>query len=230
MEKTVLKAGVRKTVGKKVKNLRKSGLLPANLFGKGLKSVALELPVKDFLIVYSQAGETGLVELLVDGKTHHTLISGLQVHPVTRYPLHAEFHAVSLTEKLRANVPLILENNSPAVTAGIGLLLQTLNEVEVEALPTDLPERIVIDAGKLTEVDQQITVGGLTIPKGVSVLTPAEEIVVRVAPAVSEEAKKEAEAAAAAEAAKAAEEAAGETVAEATPKPESPNEEKSGEK
>lgn len=204
MKAITLQAQIREVTGKKVKKLRKEGLLPVSVYGKDVKSVALSVPIKEFLKVYGQAGETGLVEMKFDGKGEHTLISNVQIHPVSRLPLHAEFHAVNLKEKIKANVPVELIGQSPAVQNNVGVLLQTVNEIEVEALPTDLPDKIEVDVTKLAEIDQQVTVGELPVPTGVEVLTAKEEIVVKVAPAVSEETKKELEAAAAAaEAAKA---------------------------
>lgn len=197
MQALTLKAQTREIIGKKVKRLRKTGLLPASLYGKDVKSVALSVPLPEFMKVYSKAGETGLVELKYDSTLSHTLISNVQIHPVTRAPLHVEFHAVKLTEKIKAKVPVELTGESPAVANNIGILLHTLNEVEVEALPADLPEKISVDVSKLSEVGQQVTVAQLPVLAGVTVLTPGEEIVVKVASAVSEETKKELAAAAA---------------------------------
>ncbi|MEK7565744.1 MAG: 50S ribosomal protein L25 [Patescibacteria group bacterium] len=205
MEKITLKAVKRKITGKNVKKLRAQGLLPVSLYGKGLKSQSLELPVKDFLIVYRHVKETGLIELSVADKIHHILIANLHLDPVTRLPLHAEFHAVSLTEKIKAHVLIALIGESSVVKDGTGLLLQTLNEIEVEALPADLPEKIEVDVAGLAAVGAQVLVSDLKLPPKVAVLTAKEEIVVKVVPAVSEEAKKEAEAEAAAAVTKAAE-------------------------
>lgn len=212
MQALVLEAQKRKIVGKKVKKLRKEGLIPVSVYGKDVKSEALEVKIPEFMKVYAKAGETGLVELKYDGGSKHTLISNVQMHPVLRSPLHVEFHAVNLKEKIKANVPVELVGESPAVINGVGLLLQTLNEVEVEALPANLPEKLEVDATKLLEVDQQVSVGELKVPADVEVLTDKETVVVKVVSAVSEETKKEL---AAEEAAKAA--AATETPAEGAP-------------
>jgi large subunit ribosomal protein L25 len=203
MTTIALTATARKITGKKVKKVRREGLLPAGLYGKGVTSLSLSVPLKEFLQAYAKTGETGLVEVKCAGKNYHTLIAHVQLHPVTRQPLHAQFHAVSLTEKIKAHVPVILVGKSPAVAAGTGILLPALHEVEVEALPADLPEKLAVEVEKLTEVGQQVTVGDLSVPKGVDIVTSKEEIIVTLAPAVSEAAKKEAE-----EAAKKAAEAA----------------------
>lgn len=208
MKSISLDAKVREITGKKVKKLRKEGFVPVTVYGNGIKSVSLSVPIKEFSVVYKQAGETGLVELKFNGKSEHTLISNVQIHPVNRSVVHAEFHAVKLTEKIKANVPVELVGESSAVQNKVGVLLQTLNEIEVEALPTELPDKIEVEVGELSEIDQQVTVADLKIPSGVIALTPGEEVVVKVAPAVSEETKKELEAEEAAKAAAAAETAA----------------------
>lgn len=220
MEAITLLVKKRDITGKQVKKLRFQGLIPASVFGREIKSISISVPQREFLQIYRKVGETGLIELKLDNQSHHTLVSNVQIHPVSRLPLHVEFHAVNLKEKITANVPLELIGESPAVQNNIGLLLQTLNEVEVEALPADLPEKIGIDVSKLANIDEQITVGELAIPQGVTLITPSEEIVVKVASAVSEETKKELEAEEAAKAAAAAE--AGAAPAESsTPTPES---------
>ncbi len=205
MQAVSLAAKPRDITGKKVKKLRKEGFLPVSLYGKDVKSMNLAVAMPEFMKVYGKVGETGLVDLKYDGGSQSTLIANVQMHPVTRAPLHAEFRAVKLTEKIKANVPVELVGESPAVANNIGLLLQTVKEIEVEALPTDLPEKIEVDAAKLAEVDQRITVAELPVPKEVTVLTEGSEIVVKVVPAVSEETKKELEAEEAAKAAAAAE-------------------------
>lgn len=208
MEASILVAKKRDLVGKKVKKLRREGFVPASIFGKDVKSTSVSVPQKEFLKIYSKVGATGLIELKYDGTSQHTLVANVQIHPVTRAPLHVEFHAVKLTERITADVPLELVGESPAVKNNTGLLLQTINEVQVEALPADLPEKITVDTSKLANVDEQIAVGELSVPKGVTIFTKSEEIVVKVVSAISEETKKEMEAEAAVAAAKAPEPAA----------------------
>lgn len=197
-----LEAVKREIVGKKVRVLRKEGLVPVGVYGKDVKSVALSVNAKEFEKVYDKVGETGLVDLKFDNKTLPVLVKNVQIHPVNRKIIHAELHAVKLTEKIKAKVPVELVGESPAVQNNVGVLLQTLQEIEVEALPTELPEKIEVDVSALSDIGQQVTVSELKIPKGVEVLTDGEELVVKVASAVSEETVKEL---AAEEAAKAAE-------------------------
>lgn len=199
-----LKVEKRTVLGKKSKKLRKSGILPANIYGKGLQSMAVQVPTKDFETLFKAVGETGLVDVMVDGEARPALIKNLQIHPVTHAPLHAEFHQVNLKEKVKTMVPVAVVGEPKAVTDKVGLLLQTMSEVEVEALPTDLPEHIEVNVEPLAAVDEQITVGDLKIPAGVEILTDKAQVVVKISELVSEEAKEQAAAeAAAAEAAKA---------------------------
>jgi large subunit ribosomal protein L25 len=188
-EKIALKVEKRKVLGKKVKKLRKEGILPANIYGKNVKSLAVQVSLKDFLSVYKKVGETGIVEIMVEGEKtpRYVLIHNVQKDPVSDQPLHADFHQVSLTEKITASIPVELVGESPAVQQKLGVLIQPLSEVEVEALPTDLPEQFTIDISSLKEVDQAITVGDLKPPAGVKILTSEKEILVKINPPAKEE-------------------------------------------
>lgn len=205
MKKHELKVSKRTVLGKKVKKLRKEGIFPANIYGKELKSTAIQLPFKDFEKVFKEAGETGLVDVTVDGQVRPSLIHNVQYDPLSHTPLHADFYQVNLKEKVKTMVPIVTAGEPKAVSDKVGLLLQQLSEVEVEALPTDLPEKIEVDVSPLAAVDEQITVAELKIPTGVTLLSDPNQVVVKIGELVTKEAKEEAAAeAAAAEAAKAA--------------------------
>lgn len=181
MSKLAITAEPRKVLGKKVKKIRKEGILPANLFGKDMKSHSLQLQDKDFRKLFKEAGETGVVEVKVKDKTYSALVHTVQKHPVTGKTLHVDFHKVNLKEKITANVPLKLTGESPAEKSGIGLLLQTINEIEVESLPTDIPSQIEVDVSKLEEVGNSIHVSDLMIDKAkVEVKNNPEDVVVSV--------------------------------------------------
>jgi large subunit ribosomal protein L25 len=188
-EKIALKVEKRKVLGKKVKKLRKEGILPANIYGKNVKSLAVQVSLKDFLPVYKKVGETGIMEIMVEGEKtpRYALIHNVQKDPVSDQPLHADFHQVLLTEKITASIPIELVGESPVVQQKLGVLIQPLSEVEVEALPTELPEQFTIDISSLKEVDQAITVGDLKPPAGVKILTSEKEILVKINPPAKEE-------------------------------------------
>ncbi len=202
MKVLALKAQVRNVFGRKVKNLRKQKLLPANVFGKGVTSTALSVQADEFSKVYAKAGETGLIELSWDGQKVPVLTHDVQTHPVTKQFLHVDFRQVNLKEKIEAKVPLLLVGEAAAVTEKTGVLLTLLDEIEVEALPTELPEEIKVYVTHLKEVGEVIKAKQLKLPVGVELKIDGETEIVRVDSLVS----KEAEAEAAAEAAAATEE------------------------
>ncbi len=183
---------MRTVVGRKVKSLRSKGVVPATIYGRNVKSVSVSVAHDAFAKVYTAAGSTGLVELGVDKDVRPVLIHNVQTDPVTNEILHVEFFQVDLKEKVRTNVPLEVAGEAPAVTQKLGVLLVTLNDVEVEALPTELPEKIAIDVSELSEVDQEIKVASLHVPPSVTVLTDANLTVAKIGPLVTKEAEAQA--------------------------------------
>ena len=214
MKRYSLKVEKRKVLGKKVKKLRRDGIIPGNIYGKDIKSQAVQAPAKEFMKVFEEAGETGLVDVSLDSQVIPVLIHN--VHTNYRDDiLHADFFKVNLKEKVKTMVPLEFVGEPKAVVDKTGLLMNIISEVEVEALPTELPEKIEVDVSHLSNIDEQIEVSGLKIPEGVSVLTDPSQVVAKIAELVTKEAQEQAaEEAAAAEAA-AAESAAEEGVAPA---------------
>jgi len=178
-----LKATKRDVFGRKVKRLRKEGLIPANVFGKKVKSEDLSVNGKEFSEVFEKAGETQIIHL----NDKPVLVSGLQIDPVTSEYLHIDFRQVDLTEKITAKVPVELIGESPAEKQSIGTVVQQISEIEVEALPTDLPEKIEVDITTLTEVDQTVFVKDLKVDKKVTIKTDLELIIVKVEPPTKEE-------------------------------------------
>lgn len=184
-----LKIEKRKITGRKVKTLRREGILPANIYGKNIKSLAAQVDLKPFLLVYAKEGETGLVELKIanEEKTRPVLIHNVQLDPVTDSPIHVDFYQVDLTKTVTAEVPIELVGEAPAVKDKIGILIQSLTEVEVEALPAGLPDKLTVDVSSLKAVDELVKVGDLKPPKGVKILTDAGLILVKIEPPAKEE-------------------------------------------
>ncbi len=188
MDKNVLKAESRKIVGRKVKNLRKQGLLPANVSGNKVKSLALQLPLSDFEEIYKEVGETGLIDLHVGSETKPVLVHNVQKHALTDEVIHVDFLQVDLKVKVEADVPVEVVGESPAEKQALGTVVQHLNTIKVEALPMDLPEKFEVSIESLAEVDQAIHVKDLKYDKAkVEVKTNEEEIVVKVEPPQKEE-------------------------------------------
>lgn len=188
MQKQTLKAEVRKISGRKVKNLRKEGILPGNISGKKIKSEAVQVVLKDFEKVYKDVGETGLLTLEIGKDEKPVLIHNLQVNPVSDAPVHVDFLQVDLKEKVEADVPVELTGESPAQKQAIGTVVQYINEIKVEALPMDLPEKFIVDTSGLAEIDQAILVKDLKVDRAkVDIKTGPDEIVVKVEPPQKEE-------------------------------------------
>jgi len=181
MEKISISTEERKILGKKVKNLRKEGKLPANVFGKDFKSKAIQLIEAEFRKVFKEAGETGVVDVKIGKESYPTLIHKIQLDPRTDAILHVDFHKVDLKEKITTHVPIVTEGESPAVKSGVGLILQTVKELEVESLPSDIPSEIKIDISKFEEVGQSITVKDLKVDRDkVEVKNDSEDTVITV--------------------------------------------------
>ncbi|MBI3341630.1 50S ribosomal protein L25 [Candidatus Curtissbacteria bacterium] len=216
MQQIPLDGQKREVLGRKVKQIRKEGLIPAHIFGHKIETIHAQVNGHDFRKVYEKAGETGVIELKIDGKSHPVLVRSLQIHPLTDEIQHIDFYQVNLLEKVKVNVPLEIVGEAPAVEKKIGLLLTPVTEVEVEALPTDLPESIQVDISNLAAIDDAIKVANLQIDRSkVEVLADAELVVAQIGELVTKEMEAvEAEAEAAAEAAEATEGAEGEEAKE----------------
>lgn len=180
MSSHILQAEIRKVLGKQVKTVRANGFTPATVYGKGVEQQTISVSAADFKKVYSEAGETGLIDLTIEGKKHPVLIHAVQIHPITAAILHVEFHEVNLKEKVHAEVPVELIGEPMAVKEKIGVLMPLMDHIEVEALPAELPEKIEVDITGLAAVNDQIIVGELSVPTVVTVLTDPTLIVVKI--------------------------------------------------
>lgn len=190
MANQILKAKPREIFGRKVKRLRHEGLLPANIYGKKVKSQAIQVSLSDFNKVYKKAGETVIVKISLGTKKKPVLIHNVQFDPVTDIPLHADFFQVNLKEKVTAQVPIEAIGKAPAEKEGKGTAVMQLDEVEVEALPSDLPEKFEVDLTRLSEVDEAIYVKDIKVnKKKVELKSAPEQIIVRIEPLRKEEAE-----------------------------------------
>ena len=205
MKREALKVDKRTVSGKKVKKLRREGILPANVYGKEMKSASVQVPLKDFLSVYREVHETGLVDLSYDTQTLPVLIHNVQLDPRSQIPLHADFFKVNLKEKITARIPVVAVGEPTAVLDKVGLLEQPVAELEVEALPTDLPEKIEVNVEALAAVDEQILVSDIKAADGVAILNEPSQVVFKIGELVTKEMKEEIAAAEAEAAAAAAE-------------------------
>ena len=178
----ILKAKIRKELGKKVKNLRRQGILPAVLYGPKIKNLSLEINSKEFNNVYKAAGESSLISLEIEDKKFSVLIHELRKDPLIGEPIHVDFYQPILTEEVEAAVPLVFEGTSLAVNDLGGTLIKEIQEVIVKALPQNLPHEIKVNIEKLRTFEDEILVKDLQIPEGVNVQKGLNEIVVIVTP------------------------------------------------
>jgi large subunit ribosomal protein L25 len=197
-----LSAKKREVLGKKVQALRGEGLIPAVLYGPGSEAAVLTVFKKEFDTVYKEAGESSLVSLEVGKETTPVLIRDVQRHPLSGDPIHVDFYQPRLDEKIKIMVPLSLEGEAPAVKEFEGTLIQNVHEVEVSALPQDLPSEITVDVSVLKTLEDRILVENLKVDSAVTILAEPDWIVAQVVPAenVEEELAKPVEEEAAVEA------------------------------
>jgi large subunit ribosomal protein L25 len=187
MAQITINAQVRTALGRQVNNLRKSGKLPAVLYGHNTGTQSLEINEREFAKVFKLAGESTILSLNVDGKAFPVLVHDVQHHYLNDQPIHVDFYAVNMTEKLTASIPFHFIGEAPAVKAMGGILVKNLSEVEVECLPADLPHAIEIDLSSLNTFEDAIHISDIKISDKVTIKAAPEETIVNVAPPRSEE-------------------------------------------
>lgn len=190
MTKHVLTVLSRKISGRKVKKIRHENQIPANVFGKKVTSRNLQVEAKTFLKLYKEVGESTLVYLNIQGEKEElpTMINDVQLHPLTGLPLHISFHQVDLKEKVTAPIKIKLVGDSLAVKDSLGVLVQQLDEIEVEALPADMPENLELDISGLAAVDSSLSVRDIRLNSDkFTVKTDPGLIIVKIEPLAKEE-------------------------------------------
>jgi large subunit ribosomal protein L25 len=178
-KKTVLDAKLRTVFGKKNKNLRKEGLLPANIYGTNFPSQAIAVNYIEFKRTFRIVGETGVVYIKTEKDEIPTLITSLQRDPLEGLVLHADFRKVDLSIKIEAEVPLMFVGVAPAANAG-GVILTQSDKVTVEALPQDIPNHIEIDLSGLKEIGAEIKVSDIPVDTAYTIKTDATKVIVSV--------------------------------------------------
>lgn len=160
--------------------LRKAGQVPAVFYGMANPTTPISISNIEFKKVWHKAGESSAVELTVDGKKVDVLIHDVQTHPVNDEPIHVDFLAIDMNKKIKVNIPIEFEGVSPAVKSGIGNLVKVMHEIEVEALPKDLPHNLVADISTLVDTSSQITVADIKLPAGVVVTLEPTEVIASI--------------------------------------------------
>jgi large subunit ribosomal protein L25 len=187
MEKVVLKAARREVLGKKVGALRRQGKLPAVLYGHRIESTPIMLEAHETALKLSRLTSSSLVTVDLDGQEYPALVRQKQRHPIKGHFLHLDFQVLSMTEKMRTKVGVELSGAAPAVKDFNAVIVPVLTELEVECLPQDLPERIVVDISSLTEIGASLHVRDIVPPARVEILDdPDGMLAVATAPAPEE--------------------------------------------
>lgn len=185
MERVTLEAAVRDRSGTQAaRAARRQGRIPAVVYGKGIEPIPVSVDAKAFATAMrTEAGANVLIDLTIradgDARTETVMVAEVQRHPLRREVVHVDLHRVTLTEAVRAHVPVLLRGTAHGVAQG-GVLEQHLREVVVEALPADVPEHIDVDVSALG-LGANIHVRDLPIAAGVEILTPPGEVVLTIA-------------------------------------------------
>ena len=213
-----LVAEQRATLGKKVKALRRSGVVPANLFGKGLESVALQLQSEDLKDVIRNTGRNDILDLDIQNQGKSVRSTNVMVRRIQREPmrgqiLHVDLYQVNMANPIEVDVAVELIGDAPAVTDRLGTLQRGVATVRVRGLPNQVPSIIEVDVSGLVEASQGIRAEELTLPEGVTLVSEPTQAIANIV-AVRGRTAAEAEEAAAAEEAEAASAALAETEAE----------------
>jgi large subunit ribosomal protein L25 len=213
MDRIELSAAKRDVLGKKVESLRRRGITPANLYGHNVQSTSLQIDTAELKRTLAQAGKSSLVALKIDGgkRPRMVVFREVQRHPMTGSFLHVDLYEVSMEQKIKIEVPLVLVSEAPALKDRGGILVQNMTSIEVECLPANMPHSFEVDLSVLQEIDQAVHVKDLRVPDGITVLADREQSIVQISRSRVEAEMAEVAAEAAAEA---AEEAEGEAGAE----------------
>jgi large subunit ribosomal protein L25 len=170
----------------KMDSLRKAGEIPAVFYGAGKISTSITLSTVEFKKIWREAGESSAILIKAPTGDVDVLIHEVQVDPVTDEPIHVDFLAIDMKKKIRVPVPLIFEGISNAVKSGIGNLVKVLHEVEIEALPADLPHDLVVDISSLEGLENQVFVSDIKLPPGVVVIANGSDVVASIVAQVEE--------------------------------------------
>ncbi len=185
MERVELRSNSRTVLGKKVKQLRSAGWVPAVVFGPDMASQPIQIEQRDLYSALQTAGSTALIDLYVDKEPEPSVVLAreIQRNILTGHLLHVDFYEVRLTEKVKTMPRLEIVGEAPLVKAGTAVMIHGMNEIEVECLPTDLISSIPVDVSGLETFEDSILVGDLPVPPAVTILADPGDVVVSLVPA-----------------------------------------------
>lgn len=180
MEKMLINAEKRTVFGKKVGALRRQGLVPGVIYGHHAEPLSIQVNARELARFLTKITSSSIVSVSVDGKAHPALVRELQRNYIRNEVIHIDFQEVSLKEKIRTRIMITLSGVAPAVKNFGGIVLHEREWVEVEALPTDLPERITVDISGLENIGDAIRVSSLNLPDSITVHAEPEDVIVSI--------------------------------------------------
>ena len=170
----------------KLENIRAKGRMPAVFYGPKEKSTSITVSTIEFIKVYKKAGESSVIILKEGNNEHEALIHDIDVHPVTGAPRHADFYVIEKGKKIKVNIPLVFIGVSPAVRDKGAILVKVSRELEIEAIPKDLPHELSIDISTLIDFSSTITAKDIILPNGVTLVSGSDEILASISEAKEE--------------------------------------------
>lgn len=184
MDVPTLKLDRRTLLGKKVRSLRRQGVIPVHVYGAHIKPANLQVDDRTLNRLLPQVGSNIPVSVEYEGQDGENIcfVREIQRHPVTETVIHVDFLRVDVTQTVAAEVPIILVGSSPAVSQMAGTLLQNIQSLSIEALPMNMPAEVTVDISSLVDFDTTLSVGDVEVPENVTVLNEPEDVIVRVAP------------------------------------------------
>lgn len=205
MDQIELRVANREILGKKVRFLRHQGITPVHLFGHGIESMALQCDTSQLRRALAEAGKTRLISLKIgkEKKPRNVVVREVQTEPCTGESLHVDFYQVTMTEKVKVEVPIVLVGEAPALKLKENMMVHELNTLTVECLPANIPSRLEVDLTPLTEPEQSLRVKDIKLDEGITILNDPEVVLVKISvrteekvekPVVAEEVEVEAEA------------------------------------
>ncbi|MFA6524065.1 MAG: 50S ribosomal protein L25 [Candidatus Paceibacterota bacterium] len=168
-------------VNKNLEEIRKGGELPAVFYGSGKTTTSISISRIEFKKIWEKAGESSTVKVSTEAGDIDVLIHEVQVDPVTGEPIHVDFLVIDMNKKIKVAVQIEFTGVSEVVKSGLGTMVKVLHEVEIEALPKDLPHNLIADISKLATLGSQILVSDINLPAGVTMITKESEVVASVA-------------------------------------------------
>ena len=180
----------RDILGKKVKNLRSNGIVPANIYGKGIDSVPVQMSYSKVKTMLNSEGINGYIELDINGEksSRAVIIRAVSRHPISRDVEHIDFNQVDQSTKIQASIPIVIIDEAPAVTENKAVLLNGIDTLQISALPGSLPKSIEVSVASLLEFDDALFVSDIELDSSIDILSAPDSLVVKAsAPRVSEE-------------------------------------------